>query len=181
MQPKGFIMSKAKKAWNMLSLSALMAFLSACGKDPVPQPTPEPTPTDTISPTDTVPQIIPTKEITIYWDWDANIGWAPTKDSIKYYTDQDSVKTVDINIIGRKGLGFPVNTSGCSAGAFHRARDTLQTRIDIAPSKIKLSGTILIHKTLPNHDAGQEPGMAIYDSTWFTTQGCLVRRPPRTK
>jgi hypothetical protein len=167
--------SKAKKVWNILSLSALMAFLGACQKDPTPQPQPEPTPTDTVQP------IIPTKEIKLYWDWDAVIGWAPPKDSIKYYTDQDSVKTVDINIIGRKGPGFPVTSDTYRANDFHNARDTLQTRIDIDPNKVKLSGTLLIHETLPDDAPEQSKGIFVIDSTWFANLGCFLRRPPHGK
>ncbi len=181
-------MKRAKRIWNVVTLGALMAFLAACHKDPTPEPQPNPNqPTDTITPNDTITPIIPTKEIVLDWNWEANLGWAPPKDSIKYYTDQDSVKFVDINIIGDQGVGFPANCTGYHAGAFHKARDTLQTRIDIDPAKVKLSGTILVNSTnganLPSHDSSYyyEPGMAIYDSLWFTGNGCLVRRPIYSK
>ena len=72
-------MRHSKQVWITLSLTALLAFLmAACHKDPTPQPNPD-------HPTD---PIIPTKEITIHWNWEANLGWAPPKDSIKYYTDK---------------------------------------------------------------------------------------------
>ena len=173
-------MKRAKRVWNIISLGALMAFLAACHKDPIPTPQPNPD-----QPTDTIPPVVPTKIITINWDWDAVIGWAPPKDSIKHYTDQDSVKFVDIHIMGRQGPDFPVNCSGYRPGAFHKARDTIQTRINIAPAKVKLSGTIIVNPdngaTLQSHENNQDSGMAYYDSIWFTNNGCTVRRPINSK
>ena len=169
-------MRHSKQVWITLSLTALLAFLmAACHKDPTPQPNPD-HPTDTIT---------PTKEITIHWNWEANLGWAPPKDSIKYYTDQDSVKFVDINLICADGIGYPVNSAGFFPSTFHIARDTLQTRIDIDPAKVKLSGTLLVNSengaTFQNHDPDQGSGMAFYDSIWFTDHGCIVRRPIYSK
>lgn len=179
--PKHGFLHKAMHYAASVLIIALMALLNACHKDPTPQPQPD-NPNDTIvTPTDTLQPIIPTKEITLYWDWDAVIGWAPPKDSIKYYTDQDSVKTVDINIIGRKGPGFPVTSDTYRAVAFHNARDTLQTRIDLDPNKVKLSGTLLINETLPDTAMGQNKGIFLSDSTWFANKGCFLRRPPREK
>ena len=162
---KGFIINFGK----VLSLAGLMALANACGKDPEPEP------------------VVPTKEIVIDWNWDDNSipGWAPPKDTIKYYTNQTDVKFVTINLIGREGVGFPVNCTGYYPRAFHTARDTLQNRIDIAPDKIGLSGTILVNSangaTMTNHEPGQDSGMAYYDSVWFTINGCIVRRPVYTK
>ena len=163
----------------VLVLIATMWAVS-CKKDPTPAPTP-----NSDQPADTITPIIPTKIITINWDWDANLGWAPPKDSIKYYTDQDSVKFVFIHIMGDQGPDFPVNCTGLSPRAFHKAHDTLQTRIDIYSTKVKLSGTILINPyngaTLQSHENTQEMGMAYYDSIWFTDHGCTVRRPIYSK
>ena len=158
----------------LLPLWALMALFLACNKDPIPEPQPD-------NPNDTVQPIIPTKEITLYWDWDAVIGWAPPKDTIKYYTDQDSVKTVDISIIGRDGIGFPVSSDTYYTIGFRAARDSLQTRIDIDPNKVKLSGTLLINRTLPDSEMGLNKGIVVSDSTWFANQGCFLRRPPHGK
>ena len=150
-----------------LTLAGIMALANACKKPPVPEP------------------VIPTKEVTIHWNWKANLGWAPPMDTIKYYTDQDDVKFVDINIIGNEGPGFPVNCTGVTPGPFHRARDTLQTRIDIDSTKVRLSGTIVVNSdngaTLQNHDSTQDMGMAYYDSIWFADHGCTVRRPIYTR
>lgn len=177
---------KKPKTNRVLFLAALMALATACKKDPTPEPTPTPNhPTDTVTPVDTTTPIIPTREIVVHWDWDAGIGWAPPKDSIKYYTKQADVKIVDINLIDMNGIGFPVNCTGFRASAFHKARDTLQTRIDIDSSKVKLSGTILINfqngATIPDHTVGYEPGITPYDSAWFVKHGCIVRRPPHAK
>lgn len=163
-------MKRAKRVWNIISLSALMAFLAACHKDPTPQPNPD-------HPTDTITPIVPTKDVTIVWDWSAGVGRAPPKDTVKYYTDQDSVRLVDIYLIGENGIGYPINCTGSYANVLHRARDSLQTRIDIDSTKVKLSGTLIVGEILPNHNSGQEPGIAWYDSVWFVKQGCVVRRP----
>ncbi len=163
---------KKAKINRVLFLAALTAFATACKKDPN-------------GTNNTNEPVVPTKEVIIHWDWDADIGLAPPKDSIKYYTDQSDVKTLNINLIGFDGIGFPVNCTGFYAGAFHRARDTLQTRIDIDPSKVRLSGTILINfqngATIPNHNVNDKPGATPYDSAWFTYYGCIVRRPPHGK
>ena len=167
------VMKKAKLN-RVLFLAALAALATACKKDPTPN-----------QPTDTVTPIVPTKEVIINWDWDANMGWAPPKDSIKYYTDQSDVKTLNINLIGFDGVGFPVNCTGYPADAFRKARDTLQTRIDVDPPKVKLSGTILINfqngATITNPDNDYTPGMTPPDSAWFVKHGCIVRRPPHGK
>ena len=157
-----------------LTLAGLMAIANACHKDPTPEPQPNPQPTP----------IIPTKEITIDWSWENNPtpGWAPPKDSIKYYTDQDSVKYVFINIIGHNGVGFPVNCTGYEPAPFHRARDTLQTRIDIDSTKVRLSGSFYaLNANATNHESGQRPGITPYDKEWFERHGMSVLLLYRTK
>lgn len=150
----------------------LMLVATACKKDPN-------------GTNNTNEPVVPTKEVIIHWDWDADIGWAPPKDSIKYYTDQSDVETLNINLIGLSGIGLPVNCTGFRASTFHKARDTLQTRIDIDPSKVRLSGTILINfqngATITSLDNNYDPGMMPPDSAWFTRNGCIVRRPPHGK
>ena len=74
---------KNPKTNRVLFLAALMALATACKKDPTPNH-----PTNPVTPNDTTTPIIPTREIVIHWDWDAGIGLAPPKDSIKYYTKQ---------------------------------------------------------------------------------------------
>ena len=163
---------------HILTLAALMAIATACKKDPTPEPNPN-------HPTDTINPVVPTREIVIHWNWDAGIGFAPPKDSIKYYANQADVRIIDINLIDMNGIGFPVNCTAFRASSFHKARDTLQTRIDIDSLKVKLSGTILINfqngATIPDHTIGYELGITPYDSAWFVKHGCIVRRPPHGK
>lgn len=155
------------KLGRVLSLATIMAIANACHKDPQPTPTPEPTPTDTVTP------IIPTKEIVLDWNWDANIGWAPPQDSIKYYTDQDSVKSVTINIIGRNGVDVPVNCSGYRTSTFRRARAALQPCIDIDSTEVRLSGTFEVSNNiiLYNNDT---LGIAPNEKEWFERHGCII-------
>lgn len=110
-----------------------------------------------------------------FWDGSAGVGYAPPKDSVKYFTDQDSVKYVFIHLIGRDGIDYPVNCSGYYASSLHKSRDTLQTRIDIDSTKVALAGSICVSNiNLPNHAPGQEPGIAWYDKEWFERHGCAI-------
>jgi hypothetical protein len=160
----------------MFLVGILLLGASACHKDPTPEPNSTPTQNDTtadnppFNPEDTV---TPWRKIVIDWNWDAVIGWAPPKDTIKYYTDQKNVGNVKINLIGRKGPGFPVICTTYSPSAFHKARDTLQTRIDIDSLKVGLSGTILARNAnATNHNPDQPDGITPYDVRWFEQHGC---------
>ena len=143
-------------------------------EDPVTPPTPQPDPTDTI--------VIPTKEVIIDWDWRQNQGWAPSADSIKKVVGDPCVKYVFINLMN-KGDSLPDGQEGCPCsgypgGAFHRARDTLQTRFDIS-DKVRGSGTILVSR-----DGGAQlpdsvlhvNGMWLKDSIWFANMGYKIER-----
>jgi hypothetical protein len=153
---------------------ALMALLGACKPDPMP--TPEPNPNDTVQP------VVPTKEITLYWDWEANVGWAPSTDTIKYYTDQDSVKWVTIHLIGCNGVGFPINCSSFHPGTFHRARNELQPCINVDSTRVKLGGSLYTKNVnLPTHDDEESFGMASYDREWYERKGCTVLVPNHSK
>lgn len=159
------------KIGKVLSLATLMAIANACTKDPVPNPTPTPTPEPI--PTDTVQPIIPTKEIVIDWDWHSGLGLAPSKDTIEYYTLQDSVKYVFIDF-------KEMNVTNLSPANFHRARDSLQTRIAIDTNKVRGSGTLYVNSAngahLPDCTDHNILGMALVDSIWYTTNGWNVRR-----
>lgn len=147
---KGFIINFGK----VLSLAGLMALANACGKDPVP--TPEP--------------VVPTREVTIPWDW--SWRWPPI-DSIEYYSSQNDVKSIIMFLRYHTATGF-------TPEAFHRARDSLQRRIDIAPEKVRGKGEIIVNSHggahLSDHNATDTCGMAEIDSLWYTKQGFTVRR-----
>ena len=66
----------------------------------------------------------------IEWDWDIDGAWAPPKEMVKTEADKREVENVIIKLTY-------ANCSGVSPKSFHRARDTLQTRINIAPAKIR--------------------------------------------
>ncbi|MBO7509017.1 MAG: hypothetical protein J6T57_01955 [Alphaproteobacteria bacterium] len=172
-------MKQKYRIGKVLSLAGLIFLANACHKDPTPEPNPTPDQNDTtadnppFNPEDTV---TPWRKIVIDWDWDAIIGWAPPKDTIKYYTDQKNVGNVKINIIGLQGPGFPVNCTNYRPSAFHKARDTLQTRIDIDSLKVGLSGTIWAHDAnATNHNPGQPYGVTPYDMEWFRKHGCTFK------
>lgn len=152
-----------------------LATLFGCEEpdNPTP-PTPQPDPTDTI--------VIPTKEKV--FDMDLAFEWAPSADSIKKYADNPEYKYIFINVMnkGSPSLlsdgqeGMPC--SGYPARVFKRARDTLQTRIDINPAKVRGSGTIIVNREngaqLP--DSVDVAGMWLKDSIWFANMGYKIER-----
>ena len=110
----------------------------------------------------------------IEWDWDVDGAWAPPKEIIKAETDKRDVENVIIKLTYANCTGFP-------PGAFHRARDTLQTRINIAPNQVKLSGRIFVNSQNgahlpPIYEPGHGSGMSLEDSIWYTSHGCTVQR-----
>ena len=147
-----------------------LATLFGCHEpdEPVTPPTPQPDPTDTI--------VIPTKEKT--FDIDFNTDDITPMDSIKEYATNPEYKYVFINIMN-KGSPLPYGQEGCPCGgfptrAFKRARDTLQTRLDINPSKVRGSGTIIVDRTLSDDAAPGELGIHRSDSTWYADNGWRV-------
>ena len=154
---------KKVKMNHILTLAALMAIATACKKDPTPEPEPE-----------------PLHDVVIDWDWGQGMGLAPSKEMIKNETDKKDVRAVFINF-------NETNVTNWSPANFHKARDTLQTRIDIAPNKVRGSGTICVNSRngahMPTYTETEISGMSIYDSIWFTAHGWNVRRlyPLRNK
>ena len=150
-----------------------LAALFGCEKpdNPTP-PTPQPDPTDTI--------VIPTKEKVFDVDWNEEpYDFAPPVDSMKKYTDNPEYKYVFINFMNK---GSPINQEGmpcdgCAARKFKRARDTLQTRIDINPAKVRGSGTIIVEgpgaASLPE-DNMFGTGMRAVDSAWYVANGWKI-------
>lgn len=141
----------------VLCLAALMALATACKKDP--------------NGTNNTNE--PTREVVIDWDWDQCVGLAPSKEMIKNETDKPDVKTVFINF-------NEMNVTNLSPANFHRARDTLQTRIDINPTKVRGMGTLYVNSIngahLPNCTEHDISGMSLVDSIWYTAHGWTVQR-----
>lgn len=169
---KRFPFSTTKSLTRILPLGALMAIATHCTKEPQPNPNPGPIypPIDTTICRDTV---------TIDWNWDNSIGFAPPKYMIQEYTNKPNVRTVLIKMTSP-------NSSGYTPRGFHRARDTLQTRIDIHPQKVRGSGTIYINNepgadSMPNHEPGQGAGIAWYDKQWFEQNGWQIKPLPHSK
>lgn len=168
---KKFPYNIKKSLTRILPLGALMAIATNCTKEPQPNPNPNPGST-----------VTPTKVDTIYWNWSANMGWAPPMDTVKYHVANDDVKWVVIHLHGRDGPHMPHNCVGYYPGSFHEARDSLQTRIDIAPNIVKLSGFFYINTpNLPNHQPGQGTGIAGYDREWFERMGCIFFYPSNSR
>ncbi len=178
---KNYIFSRRCRELALrIFLPLLMLFalpmMNSCKEEPdnPTPPTPQPDPTDTI--------VIPTKEVIIDWDWRQNQGWAPSADSVKKVVGDPCVKYVFINLMN-KGDSLPDGQEGCPCsgypgGAFHSARDTLQTRFDIS-DKVRGSGTILVSR-----DGGAQlpdsvlhvNGMWLKDSIWFADMGYKIER-----
>lgn len=121
----------------------------------------------------------PTREAIIEWSWDIDRAWAPPKEMVKIEADKSDVNKVIIKLTY-------MNCSGMFPASFHRARDTIQTRIDIAPHKVRLAGKIFVNTQNgahlpPIYEPGHGSGMSLEDSIWFTQNGCTVQRLPRGK
>lgn len=110
-------------------------------------------------------------DVVIDWNWDKDI--APSKEVIKKEINKKNVNTVFINF-------NKMNATNLWPAAFHRARDTLQTRLDIAPGRIRGMGTIQVNSAvgahLPDVTIDTIAGMALEDSLWFTANGWKVQR-----
>ena len=114
-------------------------------------------------------------DVVIDWNWQDNLGYAPPKEMIRDEINKKNVNTVFINLTSP-------NSSGHTPGGFHRARDTLQTRLDIAPGRIRGMGTIYVNSRngaqLPDPFAEDISGMGLVDSVWYTANGWKVQRLP---
>lgn len=113
------------------------------------------------------------RDVIIDWTWGQGMGWAPSKEAIKNETDKRNVRTVFINF-------NETNLTNWAPEDFHRGRDTLQTRIDIAPNKVRGMGTIYVNSQngahMPDYTEPEISGMALEDSIWFTANGWKVKR-----
>ena len=133
---------------------------------------PEPQPTE------------PTKVITLDWHWGSKMNEQINLDTIAYCAAQSDVKTI---ILFADEKATPATdpdhtsaqiSSGYSAAAFHRAKDTLQKRFDISP-KVVGSGTIVVHSeggAHLNNPTGNGTGMALEDSIWYAAHGFTIKR-----
>ena len=176
-------MKQKYKIGKILSLATLMAIANACNKDPVPQPTPDqPTTTDTITPpthdtitpghNDTIPE--PWREAVIPWLWGGGMGLVPPRDSIEFYTNDPTVKYVFIYIMQVSTMG-----STWEPRNFKKARDSLQTRIDINPDKVRGRGIIKVGTDgahIHPDTLTEKFGMWEPDSSWFTQNGWRIGR-----
>ncbi len=130
---------------------------------------PEPTP------------VVPTKVITIDWNWHTGIWHQLNKDTIEYYASQPDVKAVVLNAdsdaLDGDGYSSGLISSRFSTGTFQRARDTLQTRFDISP-KVCGSGIIYVHPEIGAQipDGTFGTGMNVSDSVWFADKGYQIKR-----
>ena len=127
-------------------------------------PEPEPTP------------VIPTKEITLNWNWKTGIWEQLNKDTIAFYAKQEDVKFVFLNIVNEDNGAA---SSNFKAKSFHRAVDTLQTRFDIS-DKVCGSGTIFVNEDfgaqLPDSVPGTRIGMYDKDSAKLAGWGYFIKR-----
>ena len=165
-------MYKTKQNYSINPLKCLLiggmigvATLIGCRKKPTPTPpTPQPDPTDTI--------VIPTKEKVFDVDWRVDGATtyyaAPPADSIKKYTSDPEYKYVIINFMNKDPNAEQegMSCSGYPTRVFKRARDTLQTRLDINTKKVRGSGTIIVTGTLPD------------DAIWPLLRRLLLRTSP---
>lgn len=114
-------------------------------------------------------------DVVIDWDWDNNygLGLAPSKEIIQNELNKKNVNTVFINF-------NEMNKTNWNPASFHRARDTLQTRLDMAPGRVRGMGTIYVASDngahMPDVTEMITSGMALEDSIWYTANGWKVQR-----
>lgn len=112
-------------------------------------------------------------DVVIDWDWDTCIGLAPSKEVIQKEINKKNVNMVFINF-------NEMNVTVWDPASFHMARDTLQTRLDIAPDRVRGMGTLYVNSRngahMPDVTETITPGMALEDSLWYTTNGWKVQR-----
>ena len=110
--------------------------------------------------------------VVIDCDW-GGADWVPSKETVRNYAKDKYVDTIFINVANSAD-------SYCfGPGIFHEVRDTLQTRFDIAPKKVRGMGIIYVSPVngaqLPGYDVGGT-GMALQDSIWFANKGFQICR-----
>lgn len=193
-KPKGFQMDKKQKNLMPVALETLivlwLAWLTACQKEPIPEPTPTPgsTPTDTVTPvipSDTITPVIPGDTITptpcdtLVPGGDTIIpvpgggtkeciadignGWhLPPVDSVQSWAGL--YDTIIIFIRAPDGAWTPIG--------FHAARDSLSKRFIISP-KIRGGWGWTPYQILPDSDSTNISikGMIRSDSTQFANWG----------
>lgn len=123
------------------------------------------------------PTVEPTKTITFDIDWGVDTMWAPSIDTLKYYTKQADVKYVYINLVNKGPSGGGMHCDGYTPNIFHMAREGMEPCFKIS-DKVKGSGTIIVNRVggaqLPDLEHGV--GMAEVDSIWFASKGFTVKR-----
>lgn len=119
---------------GFVAIAALLTLIVACHKDPTPSPTPTPTP----SPDSTTIVEPPIDTVTYpdtVWLKFPRPTKAPDMDSVIFYASKNSVKKVIMEL-------ETYNSAGWYPSKFKRACDSLQTRIDVNPQKVRGAGTI---------------------------------------
>lgn len=143
-----------KKVLNWLMVLvplALLIIVVSCSKKNKVEPEPEP------------------YDVVIDWNWEDNLGYAPPMNLIKKYAQDKYVNNIFINLTSP-------NSTGMAVKHFRRSRDSLQTRIDVAPTRVRGMGTIYPWRAdIPDFDPYGD-GMCIEDSLWFTAHGWKVQR-----
>ena len=130
----------------------VMLMAPACKKTKV-EPTPEPK----------------HYNVVIDWNWLDGLGKAPPMDTVKKYAQNLAVDTIFINLTSP-------NSGGMGVIHFRKSRDSLQTRINVAPTRVRGMGTIYPTRAdIPEFDPFVE-GMCIEDSLWLTSQGWKIQR-----
>ena len=110
--------------------------------------------------------------VVIDCDW-GGADWVPSKETVRNYAKDKYVDTIFINVANS------AHSYGYGPLIFREARDTLQTRFDIAPEKVRGMGIIYVSPVngaqLQSYDVGGA-GMALQDSIWFANKGFQIRR-----
>ena len=112
-------------------------------------------------------------DVVIDWNWGINMDATAQKEIIHKEINKKNVNMVFLDF-GEQNL------TNWAPVEFHRARDTLQTCLDIAPGRVRGMGTIYVNSRngahLPDPFAEDISGMALEDSIWHNANGWKVQR-----
>lgn len=163
-------MSKQNRKNNGFKTLLLLMGLGAlvgCTKPEDPQP--QPTPTDTI-PTTPVTPVKPYD--TIVWDLHIAYGWAPPQDTVRNHL-KPGLKKLTLHIVDRDGVnGDDVYWINTTPQHLHKAREELQSDIEIDKTLINLYGSASVKAIgAPGYvPTNEEEGIIQYEDAQYLMQ-----------
>ena len=169
--------NRKNNGFKTLLLLMGLGALVGCKKPPVPEP--QPTPTDSIPET----PVTPVKPYdTIVWDLHTAPSWAPSHDTIRNHL-KPGLKKLTLHIIDKTGAnGHDLYWINSTPQHLHRAREELQSDIELDTTLINLYGSasVKVIGTPGYVPTNEEEGTIQYEDAQYLMQHGL-RIVPRSK